>query len=259
MLLAHISDLHLDGTDRATDRATRVVTYLNSLARQPDAVLVTGDIADHGAPGEYAEAARLLASLTAPAFPCPGNHDDRATYRKVLLGDEHTEEEGDATAPINRLHLVGGYALLLCDSTIPGEDAGRFDDKTLDWLARTLDDLGDTPALPAFHHPPATVHHPYLDSTNLTNAARFAELLADRSFDNVPAILTGHAHTSMAATFAGRPLLVAPGVISTLRLPWESGEGLVDTVAPPGVAFHVLDEGVRGAGGRITTHYRVVP
>lgn len=259
MLLAHISDLHLDGTDRATDRATRVVTYLNSLARQPDAVLVTGDIADHGAPGEYAEAARLLASLTAPAFPCPGNHDDRATYRKVLLGDEHTEEEDDATAPINRLHLVGGYALLLCDSTIPGEDAGRFDDKTLDWLARTLDDLGDTPALPAFHHPPATVHHPYLDSTNLTNAARFAELLADRSFDNVPAILTGHAHTSMAATFAGRPLLVAPGVISTLRLPWESGEGLVDTVAPPGVAFHVLDEGVRGAGGRITTHYRVVP
>ncbi|GGT62486.1 hypothetical protein GCM10010207_72460 [Streptomyces atratus] len=50
MLPAHISDLHLDGTDRATDRATRVVAYLNSLARQPDAVLVTGDIADHGAP-----------------------------------------------------------------------------------------------------------------------------------------------------------------------------------------------------------------
>ncbi|MFC9246023.1 metallophosphoesterase [Streptomyces sp. NPDC057136] len=259
MLLAHISDLHLDGTDRATDRATRVVTYLNSLTRQPDAVLVTGDIADHGAPEEYAEAARLLAALTAPAFPCPGNHDDRATYRKVLLGDDHPEGAGTATGPINRLHHVTGYALLLCDSTIPGEDAGRFDEETLDWLARTLDDLGDTPALPAFHHPPATVHHPYLDSTNLTNAARFAELLGERPVDNVPAILTGHAHTSMAATFAGRPLLVAPGVISTLRLPWESGEGLVDRVAPPGVAFHVLDEGVRGAGGRITTHYRVVP
>ncbi|MGP3635474.1 metallophosphoesterase [Streptomyces sp. 24-1644] len=259
MLLAHISDLHLDGTDRATDRATRVVTYLNSLARQPDAVLVTGDIADHGAPEEYAEAARLLAALTAPALPCPGNHDDRATYRKVLLGDEHTEGADGVTGPINRLHHVAGYALLLCDSTIPGEDAGRFDDETLDWLARTLDDLGDTPALPAFHHPPATVHHPYLDSTNLTNAALFAELLAERPVDNVPAILTGHAHTSMAATFAGRPLLVAPGVISTLRLPWESGEGLVDRIAPPGVAFHVLDEGVRGAGGRITTHYRVVP
>lgn len=259
MLLAHISDLHLDGTDRVTERATRVVTYLNSLTRQPDAVLVTGDIADHGAPEEYAEAARLLAGLTAPALPCPGNHDDRATYRKVLLGDEHSTGADAGTGPVNRLHHVAGYALLLCDSTIPGEDAGRFDDETLDWLARTLDDLGDTPAIPAFHHPPATVHHPYLDSTNLTNAARFAELLAERSLDDVPAILTGHAHTPMAATFAGRPLLVAPGVVSTLRLPWESGEGLVSTVAPPGVAFHVLDEGDRGAGGRITTHYRVVP
>ncbi|MFG2628994.1 phosphodiesterase [Streptomyces sp. NPDC048473] len=258
MLLAHISDLHLDGTDRATDRATRVVTYLNSLTRQPDAVLVTGDIADHGAPEEYAEAARLLAGLTAPALPCPGNHDDRSAYRKVLLAGE-PDDGARPAAPVNRLHHVAGYALLLCDSTIPGEDAGRFDDETLDWLARTLDDLGDTPAIPAFHHPPAAVHHPYLDSTNLTNAARFAELLAERPIDNVPAILTGHAHTAMAATFAGRPLLVAPGVVSTLRLPWESGERLTDLVAPPGVAFHVLDEGDQGAGGRITTHYRVVP
>ncbi|WP_443034918.1 hypothetical protein [Streptomyces sp. BE133] len=47
--------------------------------------------------------------------------------------------------------------------------------------------------------------------------------------------------------------------MSTLRLPWEGGEGLTDLVAPPGVAFHVLDEDDRGAGGRITTHYRVVP
>ncbi|MET7619884.1 metallophosphoesterase [Streptomyces sp. NPDC005408] len=253
MLLAHISDLHLDGSEHATDRAVRTVTYLNSLARQPDAVLVTGDIADHGAPAEYAEAAELLARLDAPYFPCPGNHDDRAAYRKVLLAEDDAGDAGDPGRAVNRLHLVDGYALLLCDSTIPGEDAGLFDDETLDWLARTLDELGDTPALPAFHHPPAVIHHPYLDSTNLTNADRFAEVLAGRT--NVPAVLTGHAHTAGAMTFAGLPLLVAPGVVSTLRLPWESGDTLTDRVAPPGVAFHVLGEG----GGPITTHFRVVP
>jgi len=52
-------------------------------------------------------------------------------------------------------------------------------------------------------------------------------------------------------TFAGRPLLVAPGVVSTLRLPWEREE-LIDFGPPPGYAFHVLDD-----DGRITTHYRV--
>ncbi|MEV6398416.1 metallophosphoesterase [Streptomyces sp. NPDC051907] len=250
MLLAHISDLHLDGTERATDRAVRTVAYLNSLSRQPDAVLVTGDIADHGAPAEYAEAAELLARLDAPFFTCPGNHDDRSAYRKALLGEG--EGEGDSGRAVNRVHHVGGYALLLCDSTIPGDDAGRFDDETIEWLTRTLDELGDTPALPAFHHPPAVIHHPYLDSTNLTNADRLAEVLAGRT--NVPAVLTGHAHTAGATTFAGRPLLVAPGVVSTLRLPWESGDTLTDRVAPPGVAFHVLGEG----GGPITTHFRVV-
>ncbi|MEV3991915.1 phosphodiesterase [Streptomyces sp. NPDC049837] len=250
MLLAHISDLHLDGTERATERAARVVAYLNGLSRRPDAVLVTGDIADHGAPDEYAEAARLLATLQAPALTCPGNHDDRAAYRKVLLGEDGGGE-GD-TGPVNRLHRVAGHALLLIDSTIPGEDAGLLDDETLDWLARTLDELGDTPAIPAFHHPPALLHHPYVDPMNLTNADRLAEVLEGRP--TVPAILTGHAHTPAATTFAGRPLLVAPGVVSTLRLPWESGEGLTDRVAPPGVAFHVVE-----ADGRVTTHFRVVP
>lgn len=254
MLLAHISDLHLNGTARASDRAGRAVAYLNSLTRRPDAVLVTGDIADHGAPAEYAEAAELLASLDAPFFTCPGNHDDRAAYRKVLLGEDVAGGTPDAAGrPVNRLHHAAGYALLLCDSTIPGEDAGLFADETLEWLARTLDELGDTPALPAFHHPPAVIHHPYLDSMNLTNAERLAEVLADRA--NVPAILTGHAHTAGATTFAGRPLLVAPGVVSTVRLPWESGEAWTDRAAPPGVAFHVLGEG----GGPITTHFRVVP
>ncbi|MCX4818564.1 metallophosphoesterase [Streptomyces sp. NBC_01142] len=268
MLLAHISDLHLDGTERATERAARTVAYLNSLSRRPDAVLVTGDIADHGAPAEYAEAAELLARLDAPFFTCPGNHDNRTAYRTALLGEAgeaskagESGEAGEAgggpaddSAPaINRLHHAGGYALLLCDSTIPGKDEGLFDDETLEWLARTLDELGDTPALPAFHHPPTVIHHPYLDSINLTNAERLAEVLAGRT--NVPAVLTGHAHTPTATTFAGRPLLVAPGVVSTLRLPWESGETLTDQVAPPGVAFHVLGEG----GGPITTHFRVVP
>ncbi|MGA4957862.1 phosphodiesterase [Streptomyces lavendulocolor] len=248
MLLAHISDLHLDGTERATERSARVVAYLRSMTQRPDAVLVTGDIADHGAPGEYAEAARLLGTLDVPVLTCPGNHDERAAYRKGLLGDT----EG-GTGPVNRLHHVAGHALLLCDSTVPGEDAGLLGDETLDWLARTLDGPArGVPALVAFHHPPALLHHPYVDSLNLADADRFATVLEGRP--QVRAVLTGHAHTPAATTFAGRPLLVAPGVVSTLRLPWESGDGVTHRTAPPGVAFHVVEPD----GGPVTTHFRVV-
>ena len=48
-LIAQISDLHLDGTARTSERAARTMAYLTSLPTPVDALLVTGDIADHGA------------------------------------------------------------------------------------------------------------------------------------------------------------------------------------------------------------------
>ncbi|MFI8180112.1 phosphodiesterase [Actinacidiphila glaucinigra] len=247
MLLAHISDLHLDGTERSTERATRVMSYLRGLPRPPDALLVTGDIADHGAPAEYEEAARIL-DAPFPVLPCPGNHDRRAAYRKALLG------EAEETGPVNRAHLVAGTAVLMCDSTIPGEDDGLLDEETLGWLSATLGGLAPgTPALLAFHHPPVALHHPLPDGYRLGRPSALEELLA--AHPEVVAVLTGHAHTPAATTFGGRPLIAAPGVTWTLRMPWEAEQdgSVADRSAPPGVAFHVLDD-----ERRLTTHYRVV-
>ncbi|MEU6383139.1 metallophosphoesterase [Streptomyces bauhiniae] len=244
LLLAQISDLHLDGGERATRRAERVMDHLRALPRPVDAVLVTGDIADHGAEAEYEQAARLL-TAPFPVLTLPGNHDVRAAYRKALLG----EEPGDA--PVNRLHDISGTAVLMCDSSIPGRDEGRLDAATLDWLDTTLTGLpADTPALVAFHHPPVELHHPFLDSIMLEQPGQLATLL--KAHPQVVAVLTGHAHTAAASTFADRPLLVAPATTWTLRLPWE-GPDLTDPTQPPGIAFHVLSD-----DGRLTTHYRVV-
>ena len=69
MLLVQVSDLHLDGSPQRHERAERVMAYVNGLAGV-DAVLVSGDIADHGEPAEYAEARQLLASPQSPV-PSP--------------------------------------------------------------------------------------------------------------------------------------------------------------------------------------------
>ncbi|MFD7659405.1 metallophosphoesterase [Actinosynnema sp. NPDC059797] len=164
-----MSDLHLDGSDRAGGRAERVRAYLAGLPGRLDAVLVSGDIADHGLPEEYAPA-RAVLDLPHPVLVLPGNHDVRGPFRTGLLDEPASDE------PINRVAEVGGAVFALC----------------------------------------------------------------------------GHAHTAAASTFAGRPLLVAPGVVSTIRLPWE-GSDVVDLDQPAAVAFHVLDD-----GGRLTTHYRFV-
>lgn len=243
-LLAQISDLHLDGSARATRRATRVMDYLRALPRPVDALLVTGDIADHGTEAEYEEAARILAAPF-PVLTCPGNHDKRPAYRKALLGEE------PRTGPVNRAHHIAGTAVLMCDATIPGRNEGRLDAETLTWITTTLTALPqDTPALIAFHQPPVKLHHPLPDSCMLEEPEALADLLA--AHPQVVAVLTGHAHTAAASTFAGRPVIVGPAVTWTVRLPWESDEP-ADLDQPPGLAFHILSD-----DHRLTTHYRVV-
>ncbi|GIG90313.1 metallophosphoesterase [Plantactinospora endophytica] len=246
LVIAHLSDTHLDSHPRSAERTARVMDYLHALPRPVDAILVTGDIADHGEVSEYETAARLLASPL-PVLCCPGNHDVRDAYRKGLLGDGR-----GGTGPINSRHDVAGAVFLLADSSVPGRDDGHLDAETLTWLADEADSApSGAPVLVAFHHPPVALHHPVIDPMRLLPADPLAALLADRP--QVVAVLTGHFHTAAASTFAGRPLRIAPGVVSTLRLPWEGDGPLVDLRQPPGVAFHVLDD-----TGLLTTHYRVV-
>ncbi len=244
IVLAHVSDMHLDGSARNSDRATRVMSYLNDLPGPVDAVLVTGDIADHGLPDEYVQARKILSSPH-PMLSCPGNHDERRAYREVLLGVDGSD------APINEVHLVAGAVLALCDSTIPGRDDGLLAEETLAWLESVLASApSGAPVFIAFHHPPAILHSPFIDAIRQHGEQRLAHLVMRHP--QVVAILCGHAHTPASTTFAGRPLLVAPGIVSTLTLPWEHGD-VLDYRRPPAVAFHVLSD-----DSRLTTHYRVV-
>jgi 3',5'-cyclic AMP phosphodiesterase CpdA len=246
LVLAHVSDLHLDGAERSAQRAARVMSYLDGLAQPVDAVLVTGDIADHGLPEEY-EQARSLLSSRFPVLTCPGNHDRRGPCRTTLLGDV----EGSDDVPVNRAQRVAGAVFALCDSSIPGQDEGYLSDWTLAWLAGVLDAAPATaPVVVACHHPPVALHSPVLDAIRQRGSQRLASLLRDHP--RVVAVLCGHAHTAAASTFAGLPLLVAPGVASTLRLPWEHGD-VLDVTASPALAFHVID-----GADRITTHYRTL-
>ena len=253
IVIAHLSDIHIgdghgDHAQRSVERTRAVMDYLEDLPFDLDAVLVTGDIADHGRPAEYQQARELLASRH-PVLVCPGNHDERAAFWEGLLG-----QPGSA-APVNQVHRAPGVVVALCDSSVPGKDEGYLQDETLAWLDGVLDGTPDgVPVLVGFHHPPALLHSPFIDGIRQFGAQRLAELAGRRP--GIVAFLCGHAHTPAATTFAGRPLLVAPGVVSTLRLPWERRAHPEDHVhlgPPPALAFHVLDD-----ERRLTTHYRWV-
>lgn len=241
ILFAQISDLHLDGGGRAWDRAVRTVRSLRAFGDSLAAVVVTGDLADHGTAGEYREVAEVL-DLPCPVLMCPGNHDVRGPYREVLLGQPPADE------PINSVHDISGLRFVMCDSSIPGRDDGYLTDETLAWLDDVLADTTG-PALVCFHHPPVQLHHPFIDGIRQFGADRL-EAVLNRHRHTV-AVLCGHAHTPAATTFADRQLVVAPGVVSTLGLPFE--KELLRLDQPPAFAVHML-----GDDGRLVTRFQIV-
>lgn len=248
LLIAHISDLHLDGGPSRLRRARQVMAYLNRLPGPLHAVLVAGDLTENGLDEEYRQAAEVLASPL-PVLVCPGNHDRRGPFREIMLGEEAVENPDDH--PIDRVYRVDGAVFAMCDSVIPGHDGGYLADGTLEWLEDVL--RATPPRTPVFvgcHHPPVELHNPVVDVDRQHAAHRLARVIED--YPNVAAVLCGHAHTAVATLFAGRPLAVAPGIVSGVALPWEH-EAEADLERPLGVAFHVLDD------GHLVTHYRTVP
>lgn len=250
LAIAHLSDTHFGLSPDAAPRTRRVLEHIAAMDPPVDLVLVTGDIADHGRTEEYAEAREVLAHLPdrIPMLLCPGNHDVRERYAAMrgLAGDR----------PVNEGHQVAGAAFLMLDSLVaapPGEriDHGELAPETLEWLDSHLGSR--SPGQPAFvclHHPPLEIHVSLMDPIRLRDAGNLEAVL--RRHEDVVAVLVGHAHTACATTFAGLPLLVGGGVISTVTLDAED-EPTVAYGMPPMFAVHLVGDDLR-----VVTHWRAV-
>lgn len=238
VLLAQLSDTHFNMSARNNERAERVMAFLAELPNRPDVIIVTGDIADEGDAEEYQQARAALAA-DIPVVILPGNHDDRGNMRTVLFGEE------SSYAPINQSHRTDGVTLALLDSSIPGKPEGLLDDETYAFLT---DLLAATPAddvvLIAMHHPPVPVQSTVVDPIRLTNPERLAEIVAGD--DRILAVLTGHVHAGLMTSFAGKPLIVAPSVSSTIGCEWETaapGHVPIDFAPDPSLIFHSITDG----------------
>jgi 3',5'-cyclic AMP phosphodiesterase CpdA len=246
-VIAHLSDPHLDGSEEARSRLRQITSYLAAFSLPVDVVLVTGDLADHGLEAEYAEVAGEL-KLDVPVLMLPGNHDVSTPLRTGLASLVSAPGEGH---PVHQVREVGAARFVLVDSTVPGADHGLLSDESLGWLDGVLREPFDGPVFVAMHHPPLELHHPVMDQWKLEGQAALAEVLTGKP---ITAILTGHVHNAIVTSFAGHQVLGAPGIRSTVPLPFEppTSDGIiVDASAHPGLALHV-----HTAGEPLQTIYR---
>jgi 3',5'-cyclic AMP phosphodiesterase CpdA len=216
--LAHLSDTHLlaDGKRQydVIDPERGLLLALERIGRVrpvPEAIVVTGDLADLGEPAAYARVKELVepaaASIGAQVVWVMGNHDERLAFSKELVG-------AASDAPQDAVHDVGGLRIVSLDTSVPGYHHGELAPEQLAWLADVLATPAPHGTLLALHHPPLPT--PMVPAEAVLELAD-QHLLADvlRGSD-VRSILAGHLHYSTYSTFAGIPVSVASASCYTL-------------------------------------------
>jgi 3',5'-cyclic AMP phosphodiesterase CpdA len=238
-LLVQLSDPHIGAVWGGGDPVAMLAAAVDSvraLRPAPDAILVSGDLADHGADAEYELVRELLASLAMPLYVVVGNHDDRDALHR------HFGVPGENGDPVQYAADLGPLRLVVLDSKCVGADRGELDAGRLTWLDTELAAVPDAPTVLAMHHPPLVTGSPALDRIGLPAADRRALGEVVGRNRQVRLLVGGHVHRTVAAELGGRTVLAVPSTYVQARLDFESGQ-LQFAADPAGFAVHVLSDG----------------
>jgi len=212
-----ISDIHIAAPGDLINNVDplravqRVLARIGELTFTPSFVIVSGDLSNDGSIASYEAVKNLLPDLAGPNTPvllALGNHDDRATFRQVVLG-----QDAD-TNPYCHSQTIDGVQVVVLDSTIPGAEGGEIGPSQLAWLDEQLQTPGPQGSLVVLHHccrlaaPPRTVKR-----FVLRDAEALEAIVARHP---VLGVLTGHSHQANAALFGGALLATAPAVLNQL-------------------------------------------
>ncbi len=214
--LLHISDTHvLAGGGKLYDRVASE-RHLQALFEEfeasggrPEAIVFTGDLADKGEPDAYDRIRGIVdpvaERLGAQVIWVMGNHDERAAFRRGLLGERGVSAES-GVRPVDRVDDVNGLRVITLDSTAPGHHHGEIAPEQLDWLAEELSMPAPHGTILAMHHPPVPSVLDLAVAVELRDQGGLAEVVEG---SDIRSIIAGHLHYSSTATFAGVPVSVA--------------------------------------------------
>jgi Icc protein len=222
--ILHLSDTHfvadgrLYGAVDSEDNLRRLFDEVEASGGRPEAIVITGDLADKGHPVAYENLKAIVEPaaerLGAQVVWVMGNHDDRGAFRDGLLGQSHLADE-QKRAPVDRVYDVNGLRIIALDSTVPGLHHGEISEAQLDWLAEELSVPAPHGTILALHHPPVPSVLDLAVLVELRDQAGLAEVLHG---SDVRSIIAGHLHYSSTALFAGIPVSVASATCYTQDL-----------------------------------------
>ena len=246
-LLVQLSDAHVRDDDAQPEQMLAdAVRDVAAMRPAPGAVLVTGDLTEHGLPHEYERVREVLSALAMPVHVLGGNHDDRESLRASFPAPEAGGEDYRYGARCGPLRLV------VVDTTDPGRVEGRLGAERLAWLDARLAEEPETPTVVAMHHPPLLLGIPAWDEIGLSDADRgsLAEVVSGHR--HLRRIVCGHVHRAALGSVGGCPVFTCPSTWIQGRLDFAHPDELSVVAEPPGFAVHAA------LGGELTSHVQPV-
>ena len=189
-IAADLAQLH--GKVNMADNLKNVVREVAALPARPAAIFVNGDCAyNSGEQADYVALTKLLKPLrneSAPIYLTLGNHDNREHFWDAIKAAKATKRPvADKQTLMLATPQVNWFVLDSLEQTL--STPGLLGKPQLDWLAKSLDENADKPALVMLHHNPGlTENAPGLKDT-------FALLEVIRPRKQVKAYLFGHTHS----------------------------------------------------------------
>lgn len=215
---------------RTLDSLDAVLEQIAQDQREPDLVLVTGDLVQDGNLAAYQVLQQRLSHFSCPIFWCPGNHDARKEMSAaVASGDELTKV-------IN----AGDWRVVMLDSLVEGAVHGELSQAELETLQQALSEDDQTQhVLVALHHHPVSIDSHWLDQIGLHNRDAFWQILDQ--FDHVKLVLWGHIHQAFDAERKGLRLLASPS--TCIQFLPRSDDFALDHAAPGYRWLELLPDG----------------
>lgn len=229
--LLQFTDLHLFADPGGEMRGSRtfdtLTTTLTEAQRKhwpPDAILVTGDIAQDESREAYQLFESSFSGFGLPVLCLPGNHDDPDLMQELKSPIQFC---GNAT--------FGNWLVVMLNTNNPGDAGGMLQADQLEALAATLQANTDKHVLVCLHHHPVSSGSRWLDTVALRNAAELWDIV--ESHDHIRGLLWGHVHQGFEDRRNGLLLMSTPSTCKQF-LP-NAVEFALDEDRPP--AYRWLD------------------
>jgi len=247
-----ITDLHLH-EDPATiihnnplqQNFEAVLAQALAEAIRCDLILVTGDLVSEVKPSIYERIYKRLRKTGIPFACIAGNHDVTDETGKQLPFAQRRLIAQPANAELVNHHVITtpDWQILLLDTSVPGQVAGRLHLESMSWLSAQLTRC-DKPALLILHHHVLPMQSAWIDAHMAENPEDLWSLLAD--FPQVRAIVHGHTHQERVLHKQGITVYAAPA--TSYQFCPHVDEFAYDNEARPGYRWLQL-----GADGQINS------